>query len=700
MLPIVDLPSPPPLVKTIPTVTIEQPSVSPISQRLSPESIDLLKQNSFVSPKPADVESRNFPIKEISPSLTSTTPILEQPDTIELQADQQEYNQEQNVITATGNVRVNFPNGSLQSDKLQINLNTRLAVAQGNALLVRGKQKIQGDHLEYYFTQNQGTVQQALGEIYQPTLQKDTSPSPLPENIPLTDANFLDQEILSDRLLRNQPLSNVQAQQGTQVTLGGNLSTTDQGLTNVQPNTIGKVNHLRFQADHLDFNAEGWTATDVRFTNDPFSPPELQVRADTADYNQLSPTRSELITSRSRVVFDNRVSIPLVKNYFLFDQERQTRTLFNIGYDGEEQGGLFIERSFSVINTPKIRWTITPQYLVERAFFPGFLGANRSSNEGTAFDSSVFGVKSRLSIAFNERNTLEGILKINDFGSENFANKVRTNIRLEHLIGDLNAPHRLNLEYNFRDRLFNGSLGFQRVYSSLGLVLVSPNIPLGKTGINLNYQGGVQLIESDTDRTDLLSPNRTNNRITLTRYQTAISLNRGFTLWQGKSLPPTPTEGLKYTPGVVTPYIGLSTGINGLTSYYSNGETQQSLQASIGIDGQIGHFSKKFLDYTGFNISYRQAIRGEVSPFLFDRVVDERVLSFGITQQIYGPLRIGFQRYWNLDTNKEISTDYILEYRRRTYGVILRYNPVVELGSITFKLSDFNWDGQTEPFDP
>jgi hypothetical protein len=51
-----------------------------------------------------------------------------------------------------------------------------------------------------------------------------------------------------------------------------------------------------------------------------------------------------------------------------------------------------------------------------------------------------------------------------------------------------------------------------------------------------------------------------------------------------------------------------------------------------------------------------------------------------------------------LDTGERSSTDYVVEYSRRTYGVSLRYNPVQELGGISFRISDFNWSGGTDPF--
>ena len=70
----------------------------------------------------------------------------------------------------------------------------------------------------------------------------------------------------------------------------------------------------------------------------------------------------------------------------------------------------------------------------------------------------------------------------------------------------------------------------------------------------------------------------------------------------------------------------------------------------------------------------------------------------GITQQLYGPIRIVVQNTFNLDSDNNISTDYIIEYSRRTHNITLRYNPELEIGSFSFRINDFNWRGNAEPF--
>ena len=234
---------------------------------------------------------------------------------------------------------------------------------------------------------------------------------------------------------------------------------------------------------------------------------------------------------------------------------------------------------------------------------------------------------------------------------------------------------------------------------SIGAVLTSPTIQLGKTGINFNYQIGYQEVNAKTDRRSLIDdPFDPEENVTLNRFQTSATLNRAFFLWQGEPLPATAEAGLRYTPTPVVPYIQLISRIVGTTSTYSNGENQSSLRGSIGLQGQFGHFSRPWFDYTGLTLLYSQFIRNGESPFKFDRIADVRVLTAQLTQQIYGPFRLGVRTRINLDNGEGLSTDYTLEYSRRTYGMSLRYNPVLGLGAFNFRISDFNWTGNTEPF--
>ncbi len=641
--------------------------------------------------------SDNLTQKENLAQNSSTVTIDETVNVVEVVADEQEYLDQEQIIKARGNVVIRFSRGVLSADQVMINLPDRIAVAQGNVILKRGDQTLRGNRFEYYFVQDQGVIFNANGEIYQPSISRDFSPS-------TTATNPIPQQPLSWQMEANQPLRRVVSAEGYSFAVGSIRDLTLLGEAGGTPTgtTGGQINRLRFQAQRVDFDSDGWHATDIRITNDPFSPPEFEVRADTADLTNLEPFVDELTTTNSRLVFDQTVSVPIFQDRLVFDRRKRRPGLFNIAFDGEERGGLYIERAFDIYTDERIQFSLTPQSLIQRATLPDSFkddNARDPDDNGGLFNPSSFGLVADLDVNFSPRTDLVAIANFTGLDLDNIDNRLRATLQLNQKIGQLNTPYVLSFQYNFRERLFNGSLGFRTVQESVGGLIRSPYIPFGNSGIGITYQGSIQNVTADTDRQDLLENNQDDRLTTLIRYQGAALISGGFLLWLGDVLPPTPEEGLKYTATPVAPFLRLNTGLTGVTSYYSNGDTQPSVTGSIGLDGQLGHFSAPYLDYTGFNITYSQGIRGDLSPFLFDRFFDTEVLSLGLTQQVYGPVRAGVQTFFNVETSQEISTDYFLEYSRRTYNIILRYNPVLQVGSINLRISDFNWEGNSAPFE-
>ncbi|MEO0926655.1 MAG: DUF3769 domain-containing protein [Cyanobacteria bacterium J06643_13] len=676
------------LAAELPKVKIEK-SARFLPQRLEATSNHLPASKSsrslITQSRQGDRQEYSIPADPSSPPEVA----VEQVEVIEVIADRQEYDRARGIITAQGNVVMRFGQSVMTSDSIELNLNDRLAVAQGKVVLTRGEQVLRGERFEYNLVADRGTIFQAGGEIFQPTLSRDTD-----FNQKLAAESGILDRALSDRLFDSQPLREVSAAEGIGVSLGS------RGIDLVGDNNFGggsTIKRLRFEADRLDFETDSWTADNLRLTNDPFSPPELELRAETATFQRFDSVESKLTTTKSRLVIDDRFRVPLLLSAFTFDNSPSRPGLFNIAFDGDERGGLYIERSWNLLNRENFSWRITPQYFLQRAFFPTTFGFS-DDDDGGVFNDSVFGLTSSVKADFSPRTNFDAYFSLAGVDLENYEDSLRSNVELQHRVGNLNNPYQLALEYNFRDRLFNGSLGFQTVRESIGGTITSPQITLGNTGIRLNIQGSIKNISDDTDRPDLLAAVRENDRINLTRYQTAAFLSKSFSLWTGTALPSTKEEGLRYTPVPVVPYLDLFTNISGVGSFYSNGDSQPSLEGRVGIAGQLGHFSRSWLDYTGFQFSYSQNLRGDESPFLFDRLVDRQTLSLDLTQQIYGPIRVGYQTKIDLRDRDTISSDYILEYSRRTHNVILRYNPTLEIGSISLRISDFNWQGNPQPF--
>jgi lipopolysaccharide export system protein LptA len=634
-------------------------------------------------PTPFDPSQTQPQIPTTQPTPTPVAPTPTQtPENrriVEVLADRQEYDEVRKVVTAEGNVIVRFDGSIVNADRLQVSLDNLIAVGDGNVILTRGDQVLRGQKFTYNFIQDDGQLEQGRGEIFIPTAGTDLSFTPGGTSA----AAGVQSQTLSDRINRNQPISGVGSPGGINLNLGGSVDATNIAT----PKQGGQVRRIRFEAAKIDFYPRGFQARDVRLTNDPFSPPELELRADKVTLTRESPLRDSIKTQGQRLVFDQKTSLGIPKNQQTIDRRERDATpaIASISFDGDKRGGLFIERKFQPINTETTQLSLTPQFFAQKAVTGG----------GNL--ASLFGLKGKLSAVLSPKSNIEGTATFDSLDLSDIEENLRAGLRFKQALGDTN-PHILNLEYIYRDRLYNGTLGFQRVQSSLGGVVISPVIPLGKSGLNLSYQAGAQLIDARTDRLDLLDVGRENDRIYLGRFQANARLFGGIPLWEGKALASTPTEGLRYTANPVVPYLKGFGELNATSSYYTTGDTQNTLFATVGVEGQIGHFSKPVFDYTGFRVSYSQGLNNGLSPFLFDRSVDNRVINLGLIQQIYGPFRLGFQTSINLDNGRSSSTEYSLEYSRRTYGIVLRYNPVLELGGISFRISDFNWSGGTDPF--
>ncbi len=644
----------------------------------------------FPSPiAPLDIPATPNPPAAPTPSPGSTNPppipgTVSPSNVIEVSADRQEYDERRQVFTAEGNVTMRFRGSLLDADRVQVNLTNRLAVAEGNVALTRGRQVLRGRRFEYNFVQGVGTVQKARGEIFLPTSGVDTALSGTTDQ---TGGNILARP-LSDRIAAQQPLQNVVTKGGISTSVGAGR---DVGRVQGALPKGGELRRLRFEAEQVDFTPEGWVAQKIQITNDPFSPPELVLKADKATLTRLSPLQDEIRAERPRLVLDQKVSIPILPSRLLIDRSPRQPGLIRFGIDGEDRGGLFVEGNLRVIESGKVNFSIFPQIFLQR-----MVSGSGSTGIG---DPNNYGIRSTLDVALSPTTFLRGRAALTTVDPNNFSDKLRASVRLQQIINTGIGPHTLAVEYTYRDRLFNGSLGFQTVQSSLGAIFFSPNITLGKSGLVLNYQVGYQEVTADTDRANLLNPVRANNQVTLGRFQATASLGRSFTLWQGKTLPATPTQGLRYTATPVLPYISVNANVRGVFSSYTSGDVQQDLIGSVGIYGQFGHFSRDFFDYTAIGVSYSQVVGSGQSPFLFDRSVDNRVVSLSFFQQVFGPIRVGAQTSFNVDTQGAISTDYFLEYTRRTHGIIIRYNPVLAIGSIGFRISDFNWTGTGEAFE-
>ncbi|WP_271254775.1 DUF3769 domain-containing protein [Pseudanabaena sp. Chao 1811] len=576
-----------------------------------------IKPNSLPKPKPKD----------------KPRPVLPPPqgEILNVVSDRQEYDINTQVFVAEGKVVIKYKKSELIADRVQLNTKSQEVIADGNVFFTRGNQKIRGTKLTYNYGTVKGELLKASGAVDLGTLvSSEVSRTPA--------------EIATNSIT---------------------VSATGSGDT-----AEGQVRRFGFIADRLILDGDNWTAENLRVTNDPFSPPELELVTSKATLTPISATQSRLELESPRIFFDQGFSLPFPVNSIIIDRFQRFAPAL-VGFDKRDRDGVFYQQSFDVVTQPNLSFQVSPQILLQRAL---------SSSNILGFD--IFGVVATLNGAFDNGQSLSARASLSGLNISKLDSVLRANASYRlPVFGD----HTLLSQYAFRDQVFNGSLGFQDVNNLLGATLLSPNYVLGDSKISLSYQVSAQFVGA------LRSDIQPNEVSSLIRVQGAAIVSRAFPLLRGEPAPAEKETGLRFSPKPIVPRLDAVVALQGVNSFYSNGANQAALFGTLGLSGEVGNFAKDFLDYTGFSVSYTQAFSSGVSPFFFDRIADTRTLTAGIVQQIYGPIRVGIQQSWNLDTGNLFDSVYSLEYARRTYSVIVRYNPNQGLGEFLLRISDFNW---------
>jgi hypothetical protein len=251
----------------------------------------------------------------------------------------------------------------------------------------------------------------------------------------------------------------------------------------------------------------------------------------------------------------------------------------------------------------------------------------------------------------------------------------------------------------YRYRIWNGTLGEQEVYSAYGTSLdasgVLPN--WGRLSGNYYWRVGVGNYRTNTVGSDSLTD--------LWRAGAVASFNFSLPLWRGATAPATASQGLLYSPELITPGLTLHANVLGTMTYYSDGTNQNTISLSAGPTLTLGNFVRPFLDYTSLTITGSVTLRRGLSPFGFDQAVDLGALGIGLSQQIVGPLVFSGGVGFNVDPRSpnfgDVTGSYLeLRWQRRAYEVGVFYSPYQGIGGIRLKLNDFSFQGPGRPFVP
>ena len=473
-----------------------------------------------------------------------------------------------------------------------------------------------------------------------------------------------------------------------------------------RPLVTGSIGRWRFQAATLLLTPEGWHGDRVAFTNDPFTPAQTWV--DAQNVNARLNRNGDIVvqTKSSRLILEDRLPLPLQNNQ-VFKKKKEVTNPWVQESDGTDRGGYYIGRDLKPIKLGAAALLkLQPQFMVQRALsgstssyvLPGQPAGNAPSSQPTQI-GDLFGLVARLQgplLGFNSDITLNA----STLNPSNFANGTRS-------WGELNRPISLPLLGEvtsrfygaYRYRIWNGSLGEQNIYSAIGLSLEQtkalPN--LGPISNSYYARIGYGTFSGNLFGSTTIA--------SFSRSSLFASLNSSLPIWTGQPLDPSLASTYRYSPVPVIPGLSLNTNLSVSLFNYSNGTAQNAYSISGGPTLTLGHFTKPFLDYTQLTITGGGSRRTGQSPLSFDQLVDLGTIGVGLTQQIAGPLVFNGGISMNIDPNSPFygrvtGASVELRWQRRSYEMSIFYSPYQQIGGITIKLHDFNFDGTGVPFVP
>ena len=573
----------------------------------------------------------------------------------------------------------------------------------------------------------QGPTKQALGQGQSTSPVREPLRNPAEEERErhLAIAAAVDQRVSDVRFIRSLKLERRQGglkydQTAEERQFGQGRPQQLMGFYGDQKLVDGQVGRWRFQAERITITPEGWQAERAAFTNDPFTPAQSWLDLQQVTAVNMGEGTIKVNAKRSRLILENRLPIPMRRNLTL-EKKKPVDNRFVVADDSIDRSGIYFGYKLRDINIPntKAKLKLEPQFMVARALngsvstypSPGASAGSPNITQ-TAQIGDLFGAFAKVEGSIFGFATSDFAVSLSTLNPNNFANGTRSwgdfsrTLKLPNL-GILPAGEYTSRFYGaYRYRSFNGSLGYQDVYSAVGASLEKsgPLKPWGKLTSRYfwrasfgNYQGNQFNTSNNTSVSSIIGDT------TRTSFYGAV--NNSIPIWVGKPKDSVDPRNTQNTPSPVTPGLTLNTVTSTSLDYYGNGSNQSLVNFSSGPTLTLGSFTKNFFDYTQFTIIAGGTLQQGKSPFSFDRNVDLATLGIGWTQQLFGPLMFNLGLGYNIDPSSPYfgyTTNAFgeLRWQRRGYEFGIYYSPYEQVGGLRIKLNDFNFNGTGVPFVP
>ena len=628
--------------------------------KVIPKNIDASSNKSFPSYKYNNKSNSKYQISQTHNDESSTLLANSFDNKNELDIQSEIQSEENNILTAKGNVLATFKGNSLKTDRLIYDKLNQTLKAEGNIKLILKEQVFVAEKIEYDFKSQKGNFLKVKGLIKTESL--------------IENLNFQRYD-------------------------SAELSSILQKIRKVKVlNTPNGVNNWIFYTDELKVTNNQWLAEKAIFTNDLLESDQVKIIINNF---KIIPKKDELKlkSSVNYLVLEDKLPIPFWFGNRTFKESEEgylfgLKPRWYLGLDKEGKDGYFIGRQFDSIElSDDFKLNVQPQFLFQRSFqgyTKSFVGKQESvTSNKVKRDISFadyFALETELTGKVNKWD-LKIEKKLNSFDSEKFLDAVRLKADLVKEVDFLGSKWDKSLYGVYRDRIWNGSIGESEIYLGYGLKLEKTNSweieGISKTEkINIglgNFKGE-----------DLNSKNLVDSY----RGSLFYSLDQKYPLIVRDTKNKYVDNSFEYIFEPVRQGIYLNTKLAALYSFYENGNHQEYVGFGAGPEFIFGNFRKKYFDYTRVNLLSTYKMKGGDSIFKFDQISDRFTLDIAFDQQVYGPILLKTNATINLDGNSKNYGDFInskiaLNWKKRSYEFGIFYQPHNKAGGVSFTLFGF-----------
>ena len=596
--------------------------------------------------------------------------------TLKVLADKQ-YDYDQNLYIAEGNVKTTINGGILRSDSLSYNKSSGFLSAEGNIRFIKGKQYFRGSEFRYNLIRKEGIIKNAYGILDVRNVIDDL-------NIDYSYKNLIESDT-SDSKLKKQ--RNINYNDGIQYSFG-NINVAGNKITRSNK-SIGSINNWRFKSDLITIHKNGWKSDKIYFTNDPFDPNQIafegiKVIAE-EDNDQLVIT-----SSKTNLILDGRTKIFLGKRRFIGNRKKKNK--FELMLDDKDRDGLvLIRRGESLRLNNNIKLDLQPQFLINRAI----LGKTNSYKNNHNNDSSkiqfsdLFGLNIKSTANYKDWN----FKTVNDLSTLNIS-RIFSGLRHSSLFKrSIKAPYLndliLNIFTTYRFRAWNGTIGETEIKSAFGgFIEKEKNFNFGEINNRYNFRIGTAKYEAEK----LVN----HEIISLWRSSIFSSIDSSYPIWK-RNIKNRDIKNTFLSPTVILPELVFRTNIHSAYFKYEDGSDQAFLKVSAGPEIRLGYLEKNFFDYTKLSLMPGLKVKSGNSPFKFDNAIDLRTINLSLLQQIYGPLMLDIDSNLNIEENSDKYGEYYdtkigLLWHKRAYEFGVYYHPSNNAGGLYFRLNGFEFN--------